>query len=837
MLYSVFSPPSLLQQLSSGPQLSPTSSSAAADLLGSPTADVNASSSLTPQLYPALPELSRATTLLLGLGLSVSASQHLMALMMLYSVCWHDIVTVLRRDMSDSVPRERKDVVLARVWRLFHFALASADEFVATAEEIEMGETREDRRLLPEMRMAVDSRRRQQRKADMANKRIERLSALRERENHAADRVMHYHRQLLALSAEKVKAEEERKRLESDVELERTKQRQRNEEKAKRLLLFDELKRRMRVAREKQRMMEEDRAAMDRHMQSAQSTSNQLLAQLKSHKADNEQLSKQLRQVTDTMHDLQHQSTTLHARETDGRQQEADSRREEEEGKQRESTERGKASNLHERMVYDVVKRMRTVREVKEWTELTQSNETAASELVSEVERTSEQKSDMEEEIQQMKDSHVDMAQNIVAEKANEVRLNAEVAHNVQRVDEEENRLLDLHAQLQATDAKRAVQQATLNGIVALHNEAQAKLQHDQTHIAMTIQHIETLNTDSVAIDRHNYARMKEARQMDKAKAAMEMERGAKRNRVDTFEENKKKLVWDKEHRNSEKERECVEWMQRVKERQSAIEAVEGRERQLIQEHGDKLDLHDKLVLEVQQSRDERVRLLEAVEEAKEGVVQLLEKQSKVAAIQQNEDSLLVSLQAAHDTQLEAKRGEIEQLRADAEAVQQQLMEVRGELSEAAVKRAAMEADNQTVMAGMQDKLTAVVKEGALHDDEMKAWMAQQREERDAVTKESEEWKKAAAGAVSEQERLRAEIEAVRAKVRQQKSQQAEQKMQHAIGTQNNNTATSEPPPTTHTAHCSSPLTCTPAASLTAHPIVVCARGLCSFPPVLCCVT
>ena len=799
VLYSVFSPPSLLQQLSSGPQLSPTSSSAAANLLGSPIADSSStsSSSLSPPLYPALPELSRATALLLGLGLTVSASQHLMALLLLYSVCWHDIVSALRRDMSDSVARERKDGVLARVWRLFHFALTAADMYEPTAEELEMGEMRDDRRTLPEMRLTVDERRRQQRKAEMASKRTERLDALRHRESHAADRVMHHHRQLLALSAEKVKAEEERKRLESDVELERAKQRQRNEEKAKRLLLFDELKRRMRVAREKQRMMEEDRAAMDRHMQTAQSNSNQLHAQLKTQRADNEQLSKQLRQVTDSMHALQQQSATFQQRDMDGRRQETDGRREEDEGKQRESVERGRASDLHERMVYDVVKRLRVVREVRQWTEATLSNETAAAELVGDVERTTEQKAEMEEEIEQMKETHVEMQQNIVTEKANQVRLNAEVARNIRRVDEEEDVLLHLQAQLQAVDVSRAVQQSQLNNVVALYNEAQAQLQHDQTHIAITIQHIETLNTDSVAIDRHNYARMKEARQMDKSKAAMEMDRGAKRTRVERFEDNKTKLVWEKEQRNSDKERECVEWMRLVKQRQAEIEAVAVRERQLIQLQNDKLDLYDRLLLEGQQSRDERLRLLDAVEEAKEEVLQLREKQSKVAAIQQNEDSLLVSLQAAHDTQLEAKRAEIEQLKADADGVQQQLMAVRGELSEAAVKRAAMEADQQAVMAGMQDRLTAVVKEGAAHDDEMKAWMLQQRDEREAVTKESEQWKRAAEGALNEQQRLRKEVEAVRAKVREQKAQQAELRMQHAIVTQNNNTATSEPRPIT----------------------------------------
>ena len=792
VLYSVFSPPSLLQQLSSGPQLSPTSSSN--NLLGSPTAEVTASSSstLTPPLYPALPELSRATTLLLGLGLSVTACQHLMALMLLYSVCWHDIVTALRRDLSDSVPREKKDAVLARVWRLFHFAVSSADVYEPTAEEIEQGEMREDRRLLPEMRMTVDDRRRQQRKADMAERRTERLQALRGRESYAADRVMHYHRQLLALTAEKVKAEEEKKRLESDVDLERTKQRQRNEEKAKRLLMFDELKRRMRVAREKQRMMEEDRAAMDRHMPTSQNTSNQLHAQLKTQRSDNDQLSKQLKQVTDNMHELQQQSTTFQQREVDGRLQETDSRREEAEGTERESVERGRQSDLHERMVFDVVKRLRTVREVRDWAEATRDNETAASSLVSEVEKTSDRKVEMEEDIQQMQETHVEMQQNIVTERANEVRLNAEVADNIQRVDTEENLLLSLQAQLQVANATRSVQQTKLNEVVAQHNEAQATLLHDQTHIQLTIQHIETLNSDSVSIDRHNYARMKEARQMDKLKAALEMERGAKRTRVDTFEDNKKKLVWEKEHRNSEKERQCVDWMRLVKERQADIAAVEVREMELMQREREMLDLHDKLVLEVQLSRDERVRLIAAVEEAKDEVTQLREKQGKVAAIQQNEDGLLVSLQAAHDTQLEAKRGDLEQLKADAEAVQQQLMAVRGELSEAAVKRAAMEADNQVVMGGMQDRLTAVVKEGAAHDDDMKAWMAQQRDERDAVTKDSERWKQAGELALSEQARLRAEVEAERAAVRQQKANQAELKMQHAILTQNNNTATSE---------------------------------------------
>ena len=839
VLYSVFSPPSLLQQLSSGPQLSPTSSSAAANLLGSPTAEATASSSsLTPPLYPALPELSRATALLLGLGLSVSACQHLMALMLLYAVCWHDIMFALRRDIGDDVPRERKDAVLARVWRLFHFALASADTYEPTAEETEMGETRDDRRLLPEMRLTVDSRRRQQRKVEMASKRDERLSKLRDRESHAADRVMHYHRQLLALSAEKVKAEEERRRLESDVEVERTRQRQRNEEKAKRLLMFDELKRRMRVAREKQQMLEEDRAAMDRHMPSANGTNNQLHAQLKSQRADNEQLSKQLRQVTDNMHDVQQQSTTYQRRETDGRMQETDSRRVEAEGREREATELERRPNLHERMVYDVVKRMRVVREVREWTEATISNETAATELVGDVERTTEQKCDMEEDIQQMKETHVEMQHNIATEKANEVRLTAAVALNTERVDEEENRLLDLLGQLHATDATRAVQQAKLSAIQALHSEAQAQLLHDQTRIQMAIQHIETLNTDSVAVDRHNYARMKEARQMDKAKAAMEMDRGAKRSRVDKFEDNKRKQVWDKESRNSEKERECVDWLRLVNERQAAIEAVEDRERRLIQLQNDKLEQYDKLLLETQQSRDERLRLLDSVEEAKEGVLQLREKQSKVAAIQHNEDSLLVSLQAAHDSQLEAKRGELDQLRADAEAVQQQLTEVRGELSEAAVRRAAMEADNQAVMAGMQDKLTAVVKEGAAHDDDMKAWMAQQRDERDAVMKESEQWKKAAEAAVSEQRRLRAEVEAVRAQVRRQKAGQTELAMQHAIVTQNNNTATSEPPEAHTTPHHTGdgPLHAALAYSrpLTAALLCVCAVWLLSGPPVLC---
>ena len=809
VVHNVFSPPSLLSQLASGPQLSPTPSSAAANLLGSPAAESSASS-LTPPMYPALPELSRASALLLGFGLTVSASQHLMALVLLYAVCWHDVVSVLRRDMSDSEPRERKDAVLARLWRLFHLALTSADAYEPTAEEAEMGETREDRRLLPEMRVTVEERRRRQRKAEMADKRSERLLALRERESHAADRVLHYHRQLLALSAEKVKVEEERKRMEAEVEAERTKQRQRNEEKARRLQMFEELKRRTRVAREKQRMLEEDRAGMERHMPAAQANSNQLHAQLKAQRADNEQLSAQLRQVTANMHDVQQQSATFQQREKDGKQQEADSRREEAEGKQREATERGKQGDLYERLVYDVAKRVRVVTEVSEWTAATLHNEAAASSLVGEVERTSEQRADMEEDIRQMRETHVEMQQSIVTERANEVRLTAEVASNTRRVVEEEDALLDLHAQLQAADATRAVQQAALNSIVARYNEAQAALLHDQTRISITIQHIETLNADSVAVDRHNYARMKEARQMDKAKAAMEMERGDKRSRVEQFEDNKKRMVWEREARNSERERECVEWMRRVKERQGAVAAVEVRERELVQLQRDKLDAHDKLTLEVAQSKDERVRLLEAVEEAKEAEVALREKQAKVAAIQQNEDSLLVSLQAAHDSQLATKRAEVEALQADAEAVQQQLTVVRGELSEAAVRRAAMEADNQAVMAGMQDKLTGVVREGAVHDDEMKAWMTQQREERDAVTKESEQWKKAGEEAVNEQARLRREVEAVRARVRQQKAEQEELRMQHAIATQNNNTATSAPQPPlathTHAPVCSRPI-------------------------------
>ena len=110
--------------------------------------------------------------------------------------------------------------------------------------------------------------------------------------------------------------------------------------------------------------------------------------------------------------------------------------------------------------------------------------------------------------------------------------------------------------------------------MAVLHTE-ERRLRVSEERLAMCGHHIERINADSVAFDRHNYSRMKEARLLDKAKAAMEVERGERRRAVAQFEVEKKERVREREARNSAKEKEVLSMMNHTKEAAEALEQVE----------------------------------------------------------------------------------------------------------------------------------------------------------------------------------------------------------------------------------------------------------------------
>ena len=785
VLSALLTPPSLIR-LSTPSSFSPRPESALS--LGSP-ADSSLSASLAPPLlYPALPETSRLHSLLMGHGLSVPHVQQLLALLLLYSVAFHDIVQAMSSCM-DEAEGERvgeKERIVVRLWRLFLFALERCEAW-----------TEEERPTVPDMGVAVAERERRQLGQLLASKRGERMRRLKDREEVASERVLHYHRQLLTLSADRVRAEEERRALEAEVEAERGKQRQRNEDRAKRKAAYEEQQRRAKVARERRRMMMEDRMAMDRDAPRASTLKAELHRQLSLRRRDNDAISVELRRATERLALNEASRAELERRETSARAELSRALQEQRDSQQRLDAEQPQRSALYDRLLYEVEKRVKVMGELKGWIDDTQQSEEATEALLTQVEQAEERRAEVEAERREMSEGQREMEANIDAEKAREVQLQLALQQRGSEVKAEELRLRQLRSELALVQTVRAERFTELEGIRAVVRGEERRLVESEERLSMTHHHIEQINADSLAFDRHNYARMKEARLLDKAKATMEVERGERRRAMASFEEQKKAKVREREARNGSKERQVLEWMKAARAAAEAVQSSEEKEAQLAREADSNAHLFDVLATDIEESREERGRLLLEVERAVEETAELREKREKVRAIQGSEDAVLQSLHATHASQQEVKQRELDALDAEGAAVAEEVMGVRRELADVAVQRSAVEAEHQRVMLAMQEELSEVVKEGARHDEEMKGWMVEQREERERMSAQLDAWKAKALDSQREQATLRLELQRSQQRLQQERDAQADTRMQQQIATQNNNSTTYLAAPTT----------------------------------------
>ena len=778
VLNAALAPPSLIR-LSTPSPFSPRTDSSL--FLGSP-ADSSLSASLAPPLlYPAMPETSRLHSLLMGHGLSVPHVQQLLALLLLYSVAFHDIVQAVRSGLDQAEGGAMGDAerLVVRLWRLFLFAVERVD-----------GWTEEERPTLPDMAMAVAERERRQMRERMAAMRAERMRRLKEREERASERVLHYHRQLLTLSADRVRAEEERRGLDAEVEAERGKQRQRNEERAKRKEAYEEQQRRAKVARERRRMMMEDRLAMDRDMPRVQQLKQELSAQLSSRRRDNNSTGIDLRRATERLAVNEANKADLERRAREASAELQRALQEEAESRQRLDEEQAERSPLYDRLLYEVEKRVKVMGELKGWIDATRDNEEAAASLLAQVEEAEERRQEVQAEMSEMREGQRDMEANIAAETVRQAELQRSLQLRGEEVKTEELRLRALRSELSLVQTVRAERLAELESILAVVKGEERRLADSEQRLSMTHHHIEQINADSVAFDRHNYARMKEAKQLDQAKAAMEVERAERRRAIARFEEEKKAKLRFRETRNSLKEKEVLEWMKRVRAAAEEVQSSEDREVRLSKEADSNSQLFDVLLTDIEESREERRRLEKDVERAKEESEELREKREKVKAIQLNEVAVLQSLHVTHASQQEVKLKELEALDAEGAAVAEEVMGVRRELADVAVQRSAVEAEHQRVMMAMQEELSDVVKEGVRHDEEMKAWMVQQREERERMNAEMDLWKAKAQESQREQAKLRAAVSHEQQHLQQEKTAQSNTRMEQQIATQNNNSAT-----------------------------------------------
>ena len=382
------------------------------------------------------------------------------------------------------------------------------------------------------------------------------------------------------------------------------------------------------------------------------------------------------------------------------------------------------------------------------------------------------------------------MEDNIASETVRAVELERALQQRREEVAREEAALVALNARLREAQRVRAERYSEVEAILAVLRSEERRLRDSEERLAMTAQHIEHINADSVAFDRHNFARMKEARMLDKAKAAMEVERGERRRAVAQFEAQKKEKAREREARNAVKEREVLDWMKVGREAAEALRRLEEKEEQTIKETEGNAVRFEVLASDIEETREERRRLEAEVERAKGDREELNGKKGKVLSIQASEDEVLQSLQRTHEAQQEVKRAEIEALDREGEAVAEQAMAVRRELGDVALQRAALEASQAKVMGDMQERLAEVVKEGTRHDEEMKLWMQAQREERERMQAELEGWKAKAGDSGAEQRRLLAELERLEGRRRREAAQQSELALLQQIATQNNNSAT-----------------------------------------------
>ena len=772
VVLSVLSPPSLIRLSSPGPGFTSPALPAS-----------EPSASAASLLYPSMPETSAASAALLSCGLTLADSQRLLCLLLLYSAGFHDAVTLVRRQLEDAGGDEadaacerqtQRSRVASRLWKLFLFALQGSRGELQQQEEVEQA------RLSPVMAAQASEEASRLRQLEMQRLRADRVLALKQREERAGQRVLSSHHALLSLSGEVVAAEEERRLLDAEVEAERRRQRERNDAADRRQQLMDDWTRRATRARERRRLGLEDSQAMQRDAARLSALRQQLAAEVQDRRRDNEAVAAQLKRVTDRLHRNEAERAELQRRQAAAGQREEAARREEAVSAARQATEAARRADLLSLLLHELAKRVRLMRDVRDWAAATAQAEHSAATVCREVEEAEDRRQDVEEEMRQLQDGERELRLSIAAEESREQELLRCLHSRQQETEREEAQLQSLTARQCQAQAAEAVQRGRLEAVLGVLSSEQRRLREAEERVAMTLHHIERINSESEEFDRHCFGRRKEGRLLQRRMAAMDAERAERRRRALQFEDDKRQKVRERERRNAEKEADCLRAMQQVAAVQAQLQAAAARDASLLAAVEANGKQYEELALEAAARRDERRRAVTELQRAREETEELRDKREKVRGIRQAEDGLLLQLQAAHDEQLQQRRAEIAQLTDEAEAVAAAVLQARQELGEVAVRRGEMDGSHAQVMQQMQDRLTAVVREAVRHDDEVRQWLQAERAARDAMQRESEQWKARSQSSRAVQAQLRAEAARLQSLLAAERAGQREVEAQQA---------------------------------------------------------